>query len=110
MTSFGRVENVISFLATILISVTIKVTQLEVSYALYKFAFANCNISIAITQLSTPSLSDCAAICTKSSIFKAFVCREGECWLMEMCPLSCSSTKGDKEGWNIYNCPNGKVF
>ena len=109
MTSFERVESVISLLATLLISVTIQVTQLEVSGILYKSAFSNCNLTIGSTQLSTPSLASCAAMCTKSSIFKAFAWKERGCWLMEMCPLSCSSTKGEKEGWTIY-CPKGKVF
>ena len=107
MPSFERVESVISFLATLLISVTIQVTQLEVSGILYKSAFSNCNL--ASTQLSTLSCATCAAMCTKSSIFKAFAWREGECWLMEMCPLRCSSTEAETEGWNIY-CPIGKVF
>ena len=111
MTSFKRVESVISFLATLLISVTIQVTQLEVSGILYKSAFSNCNLTIASRQVSTPSRITCAAMCTESAIFKAFAWTEGDCWLMEMCPLSCSSTNGDTEGWNIYcSCIKGKVF
>ena len=109
MTSFERVESVISFLATILISVTIQVTQLEVSGILYKSAFSNCNLTIAFTQVSAPSRITCAAMCTESSIFKAFAWREAYCLLMETCPLSCSSTKGDTDGWNIY-CPKGRVL
>ena len=109
MTSFEKVESVISFLATLLISVTIQVTQLELSGILYKSAFSNCNLTMVLTQLSMPSLATCAALCTKSSIFKAFAWREGECLLMELCPLCCSSTAGDTEGWNIY-CPKGNVF
>ena len=110
MTSFERVESVISFLATPLISVTIQVTQLEVSGILYKSAISNYNLTKGSTQLQTPSLATCAVMCTKSGIFKAFAWREGECWLIEMCPLSCSNdTKGDTEGWNIY-CSIGKVL
>ena len=108
MTSFERIESVISFLAILLISVTIQVTQLEVSGILYKSAFSNCDLTIGSTQLLTPSLATCAAMCTKSSIFKAFAWREGDCLLMETCPMTCSSTKGDTDGWNIY-CPKGKV-
>ena len=110
MTSFERVESVISFLATLLISVTIQVTQLKVSGILYKSVFSNYNLTHGSTQLPTPSLATCAVMCTKSSICKAFAWSEGECWLMEMCPLSCSNdTKGDTEGWNIY-CQIGKAF
>ena len=109
MTSFERVESVISFLATLLISVTIHVTQLEVSGILYKSAFSNCNLTIALTQSSTCSLATCAAMCTESRIFKAFAWREEDCWLMKMCPLSCGSTTGHTEGWTIY-CPKGNVF
>ena len=110
MTSFEKVENVISFLATLLISVTIQVTQLEVSGILYKSAISNYNLTNGTTQLPTPSLATCAVLCTKSSLFNAFSWSEGECWLMEMCPLSCSNdTKGNTEGWNVY-CSTGKVI
>ena len=69
--------------------------------------FSNCNLTIASTQLWAHSRVACAAICTESGTFKSFAWREGDCWLMEMCPLACSFTKGDIEGWNIY-CPTGK--
>ena len=109
MTPFEKVERVVSFLAILFILVAIQVTQLEVSGILYKSALSNCNLTITSTQLSAPSRVTCAAMCTKSSMFKAFAWREEGCWLMEMCPLTCSSTNGDTEGWNIY-WPKGKVF
>ena len=108
MASFETFKNLISFLATLLISVTIEGAQLEVSGVLYESAFSNCNLTTAIKELSAPSLATCAAICTKSGTNKAFAVREGDCGLLETCPVCCSSTSGEADGWSVY-CPKGKV-
>ena len=85
-----------------------EVAQLEVNGIFYDYAFSNCNVTAAFIQLSTPSLATCAAMCTEST-HEAFAMREGDCGLMEACPLCCNSTNGEAGGWSVY-CPRGKAL
>ena len=102
MTSVEKTRNVILVLATLLISVTIQITQLEMSDALYKTEFSNCDLATALVQVLAPTLASCALICTKSATCQAVALREGECALMSQCPTCCNPTSVQSDGWSVY--------
>ena len=80
----------------------------------YRFIFSDCNFTNDyIVYKSTPSMSNCAALCSLTFDRSAFIWRrDGQCGLLTSCPYHCVSLGGEQQQhgkWSLF-CQKGRYL
>ena len=75
----------------------------------YKLSAQNCEYSEnELLQMSTSSLSVCAALCSATTSCQAFMRKEGKCGMLGTCSRFCDPPPEVGKGWDLY-LPDGKT-